>query len=91
MDSSSLEVKSDTSSEREFRRKSMWRCCDGTIDSRAVHVFVQFTVTVLVLGLCVVELIKLDPRDTGPVWGLLGSITGYWFGQNGNTEKPTER
>lgn len=57
----------------------IWKSCCCQIDKRAAKFFTQFLLSVILLVVCFVQLMVGDENVNGPVWGLVGTIVGYWF------------
>ena len=66
-------------SEREFRRKNLWKtCCGSTINKNAVQFFSQLTISLIVIIFCIFQLHTLDKCDSDVYMSLLTMILGIY-------------
>jgi hypothetical protein len=55
-----------------------WQGCCGRVDPRSARFFATFFISVMMLGVCSTLFFIIDPCDSGPIWGVVGTIIGFW-------------
>jgi len=49
------------------------------VDQDAARFFALLLLTAFILSFCFYMLAIKDPCETGPLWGLIGTMIGFWF------------
>lgn len=70
---------SQTNSEKEFERKNVWKSCCLEVDKRAITFFSQFTISIMIISFCLLQLYRLDKCDSSEYMSLLTLVLGTWL------------
>jgi hypothetical protein len=74
-----IETPSETKSEKEFERNNVWKSCCLEVDKRAITFFSQFTISILIICFCLLQLHTLDKCESGEYMSLLTLVLGTWL------------
>ena len=56
-----------------------WKSCCLSMDRTAARFFSLLMLTVFILTFVFYQLANTDPCDSAPLWGLIGTLIGFWF------------
>jgi len=56
-----------------------WNSCCLSMDRNAARFFALLLLTVFILTFVFYQLIHTDHCDAAPLWGLIGTLIGFWF------------
>lgn len=65
--------------ERQFQRENVYRVFGAKIDKRGLMLVMRFLLTLLVMSFCFYQISTRDPRESGALWAIIGTLTGFWF------------
>lgn len=56
-----------------------WESCCMVMEPEAARFFALLLLTVFILGFCFYQLAYGEPCNQAPLWGLIGTMIGFWF------------
>ena len=69
-----------------------WRSCCFSVDRRCVTFLVQTLIGVFLLAFCATRLtLEHDCDRAAPYWGLIGTISGFFFNKMSNGSRRDSR